>query len=216
MYYTIYKITNTINDKYYIGMHKTTDLDDGYMGSGKFLKRAIKKYGIQNFKKEILHLLNCEDDMRSKEKELVVVSEATYNLTPGGKGGFNPLAPYSENGKKTGLLNAKNFKNGKIKGSQWWFTPEGQRERGKIGIAVLRKKYANGGWTGSGKKHTEESKQKMRKSAVGKQIGNKNSQYGTYWITNGIENKKIKKEELDKWLSIGYNRGRVQSFSRVA
>ena len=88
MFYTIYKITNTVNGKFYIGKHQTENLDDGYMGSGKLVKRAIKKYGKDKFKKEILFLCESEQEMDQKEKELVEVGSHTYNLCEGGKGGF--------------------------------------------------------------------------------------------------------------------------------
>lgn len=89
MYYTIYKITNLINGKYYIGKHQTKNLNDGYMGSGKLLKYAIAKYGIENFRKEILHIFETEAEMNAKEQELVVVCKESYNLNEGGKGGFS-------------------------------------------------------------------------------------------------------------------------------
>ena len=88
MFYTVYKITNKINSKFYIGMHQTKKLDDGYMGSGKRLKLAFEKYGIENFSKKIIFIFDNEVDMRNKEKELVVISEESYNLCDGGKGGF--------------------------------------------------------------------------------------------------------------------------------
>lgn len=88
MYYTIYRITNKINGKFYIGKHQTKDLKDGYMGSGKLIKRAIRKHGVENFSKEILFVFDNEEDMNSKEKELVVIGEDSYNLCEGGNGGF--------------------------------------------------------------------------------------------------------------------------------
>lgn len=93
MKYTIYKITNKINNKIYIGKHQTKDTDDGYMGSGKILRSAQKKHGIENFYKEILHVFDTEEEMNAKEKELVTedfcLRADTYNICVGGKGGFS-------------------------------------------------------------------------------------------------------------------------------
>ncbi len=89
IYYTVYKITNIINGKFYIGKHKTRNLGDGYFGSGVILKKAIQKYGRKNFMKEILYVFDNELEMNLKEQELVQINEQTYNVNIGGYGGFD-------------------------------------------------------------------------------------------------------------------------------
>lgn len=70
-YYGIYKITNLLNGKMYIGQHTTSNLDDGYMGSGKLLKRAIAKYGRENFRKEWLMFCEDADELNYMERVYV-------------------------------------------------------------------------------------------------------------------------------------------------
>jgi group I intron endonuclease len=100
MFYYLYQITNLVNNKIYIGVHKTENLNDDYMGSGKVIKDAIKKYGIDNFKKDILEHFDNSDAMYEREKEIVtdefLLREDVYNLRRGGFGGFDYL-----NSKKT-------------------------------------------------------------------------------------------------------------------
>lgn len=101
----IYKTTNLINDKIYIG--KDVKNNPNYYGSGKILKQAIKKYGKENFKKEIL--LEC---FNKKELELEEIKHITkyssnnpkigYNVTNGGSGGVTKrikIYQYNKNGE---------------------------------------------------------------------------------------------------------------------
>ena len=78
---------------YYVGCHQTENLNDGYLGSGKRLKRAIKKYGVENFKFEILHSVNSKEEMFRLERNIVneslIKDPLSYNLKIGGSGG-NP------------------------------------------------------------------------------------------------------------------------------
>lgn len=209
MYYTIYKISNKINGKIYIGSHKTRDLDDGYMGSGKYLKHGIEKHGIENFTKEILFVYNNPEEMYAKEAELVteefIAEENTYNLKVGGFGGWDYI--------NSTITNEERSRISSLGGLTRHISEEEISKRISEGIANSDKKF-NGTVSVSqkypkspfyGKQHTDSTKKKIGMSVSNKQMKEKNSQYGTIWITNGSENKKIK--DLSQ-IPEGWYRGR--------
>ena len=95
----IYKITNKLNGKIYVGKHSSEKIDNTYMGSGVIIKKAIKKYGKENFKKSILEVCEDENLLNIQEKYWIKKTGAFendygYNLTKGGEGllGFIPSA----------------------------------------------------------------------------------------------------------------------------
>jgi hypothetical protein len=105
MNYIVYKIINKINEKIYIGCHNAKNIYDDYMGSGKHIKRAIEKYGLENFEKIILYNFDNKLDMLKKEAELVnrefIKRNDVYNIIEGG--GFNTTGfarAFDENGKQ--------------------------------------------------------------------------------------------------------------------
>lgn len=207
-YHFIYKTTNLLNGKYYIGMHSTNDLEDGYMGSGKRLRYSINKYGKENHKVEILEFVDNREELKKIEKEIVNLNEIAkdncMNLMVGGKGGF-----ISDEQQRERSIIANKILNEKLKNDKEFY------ENFKLKISDgAKKSYQDGRkkinfYDWNGKKHTEETKKKMSEIKKGTGIGEKNSQFGTIWITKNEENKKIKKEDLNKWMTLGWIRGMV-------
>ena len=103
MFYTVYKTTNTVNTKEYIGVHITNNLKDNYLGSGVILTKAINKYGVNKFNKTIVFRAISKDIAYWVERMLVteeyVLDKNTYNLTRGGKGGFSHITEPWNKGK---------------------------------------------------------------------------------------------------------------------
>jgi hypothetical protein len=211
MFYTIYKITNTINGKIYIGKHQTKDLNDCYMGSGKHLRHSIAKYGLENFKKEILFQFDNETDMNAKEAELVTedfcLREDTYNICRGGQGGFSHI------NRNVELRTAKNRK-ARDNANMTILRKYGVQNVSQLEENRLRasSRMANRNLSGlstfdnfKGKQHTDDTKRKISQTNSEKQKGSNNSQFGTFWITDGYTNKKISDNDS---IPIGWYRGR--------
>jgi hypothetical protein len=214
MFYTIYQITNNTNGKVYIGKHQTSDLNDGYMGSGKLILEAVRKYGEESFTKDILHICSSEEEMNAKEQEIVTPEfcerKDTYNLCPGGHGGFG----YINNNEP--LRKQKNMK-ARVAADKVIMERYGVDNPSKIpGVSskiskANKEAYASGrkqkktpDWTG--KKHKEETLIKMSLAKKGKRTGPESSQFGSMWITDGIANTKISK---DAAIPTGWRKGRV-------
>ncbi|MCD6434824.1 MAG: hypothetical protein J7L15_00305 [Clostridiales bacterium] len=93
MKYTIYQTTNNINNKYYIGAHRTDDIHDEYLGSGVHLNYSIKKHNKENFSKLIIGQFKSEEIMYWIERMIVdqemVDDLCTYNKKIGGLGGWD-------------------------------------------------------------------------------------------------------------------------------
>ena len=90
-YHFIYKTTNIITQKYYIGMHSSDSLIDGYLGSGKRLRYSLNKYGKENHIREILEFCKTREELKSREYEIVNLNEIAklecMNLRIGGECG---------------------------------------------------------------------------------------------------------------------------------
>jgi hypothetical protein len=208
----LYKTTCLITNRYYIGMHSTCNLDDGYMGSGKRLRRSIRKHGKENHVKEILEFFDTRELLIEAEKKAItpdmIKDTNCMNLMGGGKGGYVSIEHYETISKMYGKING-GIHADKMKNDLEYRKQNLDRlsPKERWGDSIYRGKmlkYLD--WTG--KKHSDETKELLCEIRKGTGIGEKNSQYGTCWITKDGANKKIKKEDLDSYLNEGWVKGR--------
>jgi group I intron endonuclease len=144
----IYLTTNLINNKIYIGQHQSKFFDKNYLGTGKLILRAIKKYGKESFNVKILRRCYVKNRFDISEKELIKKYNSTspkigYNISYGGS---VPMR-----GRKH-TTKTKNKISKSKKGIGW--------------SKALREKL-------TGRKHSEETKLKMSASHMGHKAWNK-------------------------------------------
>ena len=153
MYGYIYKTTNLVNGKIYVGQHTSKTFNSKYLGSGKVLKKAIDKYGIDNFCCEIIEVCNSLEELN--EKEIYWISKLQskeesigYNIADGG----NKLSLSGKHNPMFGKKNAATLET-------------------KMKISNSLQKYYethDGYW--KNKTHSDETKKKMSISRTGKKL----------------------------------------------
>ena len=204
MYYYVYQITNLINGKIYVGKHKSAKhpLYDNYYGSGKQISAAIKKYGKENFKKEVLHFCSSLEEMSDREAEIVtedfVKRKDTYNMHKGGPGGwdhYNGTKKHKTNSSKGGKKRAQD-PNNPFYSKKWQASSNSMRNPE---IVLMLNQKANSPEAIAKKKET------WKKNGRGQ--GKTNSQFGRIWISN-IITKEVCRITIDELIPDGWVRGK--------
>jgi len=223
----IYKTTNLINEKIYVGQH-CSSANDGYLGSGLLLNKAVKKYGKENFKRETIEYCTSAD-VNEREIYWIDKLKPDYNISLGGTGGrvwgnINPFQGKHHSVETKQILRLKSLgqvvseetkrKISKILTGRI-FSEEHKRKLGESQLGIKNHRFGKQ-WSENhnkqisekmlgennpmfGKTHTDEIKMKLSKIRKGK-----------VWITNGQEDKIIDKEEANKYLNVGWVRGRTK------
>ena len=186
----IYRITNLVNGKTYIGQHKVkkgrTITSDTYWGSGKIITESIKKHGKKNFKKEILISGDFTREEINRFEICAIFFErlnhySEYNISDGGESPFSNSEFAKKAASKTDYSKVS-------KALKEYYSNLSKKEKDKI---VKKRKetclernisFKTKGTTGM-----------HFKKATGSSQGSKNSQFGTHWYTNGEVNVKAKK-----------------------
>lgn len=150
-HFIIYKITNLINNRYYIGRHSTNNLDDGYLGSGKGIINAVKRYGKENFKKEILVEASSSEELWELEKIIVdakiVDDPLSYNMSFGGRSYLDGLKKYDiekfkQHQSSAGKIGGKNsFKKKSLEELRKWHSDGGKSNAKKQKILMTHPFY---------------------------------------------------------------------------
>ena len=192
----VYLTTNLINGHQYVG-DRSCDCDPNndtkYIGSGRpYLQNAIREYGKDNFKKEILEYFSTKQDAFEAQEKYIIKYDTLapngYNLSP--KGGLNVRGCHSDETKekiKISNINKHNEKKGKS------FEELYGEEKAKEIRAKISKSH-------DGKKHTDDSRKKMSESKKGKPAWNKNKKASNETIIKiKIARKKQSEQNGEYW-----------------
>lgn len=192
--YTIYKITDLVTNEFYIGVHYTNNPNDSYMGSGIHIKRKIKKYGKERFRKDILFLIDNKQE--AYQKEICLINEykndiLCLNIAEGGIGGSNFKGKHHTKESMIKMIETRK-KNGHLKHSE--------NTKRKISESQLGRTAWNKGL--KLKSLSEETKRKISDALKGKKSNRRNYKHSDETKLKiklkALEREKIKREQKMK------------------
>lgn len=213
MYGYIYKITNLVNGKIYIGQHKSEVFDKDYRGSGKVIKLAFKKYGPANFKIELIEWCQTFEEINKREEYYIEEygsrnENIGYNIRVGG---IQSLM--DERTKQKIHLNSLTNPNYGMKGKKQSQKCRDVNKRIHKGVSPVNK----------GKRMSEEQRQKCIQSHLGQKAWNKGKPLtsgwksrlsatlkGRKWINRSGQQKTVTVDSLERYLSEGWVLGRLK------
>ena len=228
MYGYIYLTTNNVNDKKYIGQHRSSVFEESYKGSGVLLQKAFDKYGKENFTTILLDECNSEEELNDKEIYYIALSNAVdsedfYNVAKGGLG--HTYSPWNK-----GLTNVQEVTQRQLEAlEKGRHLPASEKQKQQLrerrgGCVVsehtrqlLRERRKE-------QVFTEETRKKMSDSHKGDKNPNRiksltvgissetknkirNAQIGRKHIHKGTQNRNVPADELNSYLEDGWELG---------
>lgn len=214
-HHVIYKTTCLVTSKYYIGMHSTDDLADGYIGSGKRLWQSLRKHGIEQHHCEVLEHLPSREALRVREAELVdsllLEDKLCMNIALGGHGSWDhvnlPIWQGKSNRKRSDVQRKVSaIHHARLKHDEQY------ADQFKQCVSVgLRQRFAAHPHNWVGKTHSDEVKKLLSEQAKARTA---NSSTGNPWVYHEDlkQSKKVKADQLESYLQQGWLKGRKLKF----
>ena len=207
-HYIIYKTTCKPTKKFYIGMHCTDDLNDGYLGSGKIIKRSIKKHGEAQHERSIIEACASFEELCQREKaiitENILLDPLCMNLSFGGSGGWAYVNALTEvQTKRIEHMRTDEYRAKRSQEQTARWSDEKYRE--SFYQTVKSDEYKESRRVQMNEVYQDKALIEKVRTA---KLGEKNPAFGKKWVYKGTATTYAAKDEIEKFIADGWKLGR--------